>query len=319
MDHELNPEWPLYWHEYTPANSCPCLEELREASRQLIGECIVREVGPGEDCYIRINFTSTTYSSNVGDDYFERSMAFMAQPVLTEATALGLLHLLRHLSSQAGCVITDLNPNDSYRDYDRVNLNWDLAQPLEGLEWDRDGHRFPRLHCGELNYCCMKLEEDFPRQAARLFSKIHTIRELRLPIEEPSQIPTLIQAIESGGGILGLKRMEFECSPNDISLTRLNADGVNATINYFLNAETVDRNSCIAHVTLPARISPNEWPSSCPRESGVRTKSRHGKETWKYLFNNKHSDKEFCVKLRTCAYKYVNNGQQIIYELQLFF
>src|SRR5687767_12302055 len=113
---------------------------------------------------------------------------FLARNQLTETTALGLLHLLRHLGPVSGCALLDVNMTDGY-----YKLNHELARP-NGLVTDH-GYKFPRLRCRRLYLSSM---EPYGRLRP-LFSHCHTVI-LPLPMPMPGQLPQLLMMIERNEG-----------------------------------------------------------------------------------------------------------------------
>lgn len=161
----------VYWHNHTKAIVCPCLEEIREASRKLVGQCITPYRGKKD----MVSLTVVT------DGHPET--LFLARNKLTQATALGFLHLLRHLSDETGAVLTDMNPDIDYPSYyyicpsgrrrERFEFNWSLVNS-RGFVRGGSTYKFPKLHCNNL-HLNTRLSTTLLKGVNRFFSRVHTI------------------------------------------------------------------------------------------------------------------------------------------------
>lgn len=235
------------WGEMTALNECPCREELRAAAHSLVGQCIA---DAGRESLIRIRLATLPRCPGEG-----RPVAiFKARNELTELAALGLLHLLRHLSEERALRFNpdDPDPFPGNEDYRIVNFNWDLVGS-DGL-LNTSAYKFPRIRCGEAYfYTSLSSEQLLPR-FARVFYPCHSLHALTLPAME--HLPILLRAIESGRSH-GFKRgLSFYNGPN-----RLTNHAINSLIEYFrYEAPTLTR--CTQHILLPtAETISDVWPS----------------------------------------------------------
>ena len=236
------------------------------ASR-LAGQCIALYIAEAERlCFSLISQDGTT------DIYM-----YLAQNQLTEVTALGLLHLLRHLSDT---VLVHVEME--------VYLNWDLLQPDRLVFDDGSPSQFPRLKCLKLS-----LEEGMSAELIpninRLFSHCSTVNL------KGGLLPRLLDkltAVSSGPG--GVAMLEFYDS-------QLTAEEIDSVVHYFQKRELPNLHLLVPRIAFFVEDIPLEdWPSSClPKETGeTMSVCKCTKHQWSaYSFINGPSKKEFHVHL----------------------
>lgn len=256
------------------------------ASR-LAGQCLVKSAQPEEVVHISL--------TDIDGDYGHHTARFMAQAELTEATALGLLHLLRHL----GGVVLSVGLNARRVNTELLKLDW-LGEKSDDEEGVLTHHQLPRLHCWSLEFH-EELSAELIPCIPRFFlpSHFHTVR-LRGIWQQPiaAQLEK-IMAVSSRTRVV--KELELA--------SYLNSEGIDHVVRYF-QQEAVDLKMCVPHIFFYVKDAPlTVWPSSCPpREAGLVVPYEWGVGWWKcdtaegyerleYSFTNQPSGRKFRVWL----------------------
>lgn len=275
-------------------NECPCKDDFEEASRHLVGQRITMDADPSD--WIRIQLVyNRTFPTNIRT--FPRFVQFKAvfdtKNALTESSAHAFLHLIYHLSAEAGSCLESIS-SDRLRHLGSLSLNLEL-----GLESSNKAQAFkwPRLCCREL-HCNTFNDQQIFASLPRLFSYCYALYgpALSSPINLQQHIRAIAENnyshVASGRGRCGLRRLEFKHT-HDFGLT---SEDVDSLIRHF-QQEAVDFESCIAHVFLPTwNITQANWPSTCPRES-ANIRKEILREMWDYCFVNEISKRKFQVRL----------------------
>lgn len=295
----------FYWKQLTALNECPCRGDFNEASHRLLGQSLTVDAQPNDWISIRLAFATGSTSS--GGEKFKA--IFIARNGLTETTALGFLHLLHHMSAEAGSCLEsmDLNPS-SYAKPNCLRLNLKLGVGLEEKVLENGGdqvHKFPQLRCKKVICGSAVCDGRGHSILSRLFSRCHTVAGLQLPSFGNLQL--LLRGIASHNSTMGannrqcvVRRIEFNyvhtgfCAPGR-GMVVLSPGAIDSIIKHF-QQQAVIFESCIPHVVFPTAIIPHEeWPSMCPLpESVPRLMVREARE---HCYTNELSGEQFRVRL----------------------
>lgn len=264
-----------FWHNNPVANACRCQEELKWLACRLAGRCLVKCVAP--EMLVQLDISDAP-----GEPYIAQ---FWAQNQLTAVTALGFLHLMRHLGTAILCMEL------------LCKLNWDLVQ-ADGFDAEsRFTHQIPRLHCCVLGLK-RELSVDLIPRATRFLASCHTLEINTDGKGSGAQFPGLLATLKdaSRGNVKKLVlNLGYEAG--------LSAENIDNAVNFF-QRECLNLETCIPHVAFSvAHVPFGGWPSSCsPREAGRMLKPdkqwTYGREgAWEYVFINKPSGRKFRVWL----------------------
>jgi hypothetical protein len=240
-DRSAHPEEGSYWHKNPAANSC-----LKSATH-------------GEVIHIAL-------TDDAGDDRCRCAARFMARVELTETTALGLLHFLRHLDG----VVLSVYLIARRVNTDLLKLDWLVAGSGEAEEVPT--YRFPRLHCWSFNF-----NEEF-NESTELIPSIprfffsphfHTVQLggiWRQPIAAQME------------KIMAVSRQTRLAKELELA-SYLDSEGIDHVVQH-LQQEMVELKTCVPHILFYVKDVPlEEWPSSFPpREADSLVPYRWG--TW---------------------------------------
>lgn len=118
------------WNKLTALNECPCREDFKEASCHLVGQRITLNAVPNE--WIRFRLVFSNGITSAGRVYFEAS--FTTRNSLNDCSALAFLHLMYHLSPEAGSCLEFVDSADRYATRNRLRLNMELGVAENGVQ-----------------------------------------------------------------------------------------------------------------------------------------------------------------------------------------
>lgn len=283
------------WNNLAAINECPCREDFTEASRHLIGQVITRDAVP--TAWISIRLYTPINSFEKGRTL---KAVFTARNTLTEPGALGLLHLLYHLSADAGsCLETAYFDSNSQVSPNYLRLNEELGSSLGGQ--DNGGHTLmlPQLRCKRL--LCDEKDHDehgLPKPHS-LFSHCQAIRAA---LPSLANLQLLLRGIASpnsftsNSGHCVVRKLEFDGKHMGFGVplrSGLHSEAIDTIIRFF-QQEEVRFESCIPHVVFPTMsITHDTWPSLCPRMGAISQMT----EVQEHCFINELSGEKFHVRL----------------------
>lgn len=213
---------------------------------------------------------------------------FTARNELTEDTALGFIHLLRHLSAEAGAALLSVKQNS--------DIDWEgLARRPSSPGMDGSvGCTFPRLRCQVLDIGRGELAHitQIFRHVGRLFSHC---QQIRAGVYETLGESDIEMALEASSTEMTVGELELrQCALAESPAGRI----IDHTVGYL-------RHKAVGLERFPRRvrvllIDDSSWPGTCPREEGVMVPSGNG-EVRAYSFGNEPSggEKEFRLQIFT--------------------
>lgn len=287
----LNGDWSML----AALNECPCREDCEVASRRLIGQCITQDAQRND--WIRIQLTCSESTCLPGGGHFKA--IFTARNLLTEPTALSLLHLLHHLSAEAGSCLESLNyyssghasPNNS------LDLNLELGGKLEDT-----ASTWPRLRCKRLRTFNSSYERVLSNLPL-LFSHCHSLDGFASP--SSSNLRLLLSTLSSnssasnGCGNSGCVVRSLKFNEPGYGTMQPNSGEIDSIIEYF-RQEKVCFEECTPHVIIPMSKMHHlhaQWPSLCPRMGGAVLSDSWSREVREYCLANEISGERFRVRL----------------------
>lgn len=328
--------------------ACECnWSALEDASQLLSGRCIIghdaereQPIRPGQLVSIRLLSPSWKWGLKAG-----KALLFKSANLLTEATALGLLHFFLHLHDIAIDYVHFHEVKDSAEFTNCVNLhlrdtlhNTILVTLFDAIgDYMRNTGRGGeysrmRIHCRHL------ISDDFVPTAATIWEWSDHFRFRALcEVERPPEGPQLDAVLEEltrvrcGKSRQHIAHIWFDGNHDrsDGTNGRLSARGIDYVVRYF-QVKAQDLRYCPKRITfvVNAHIGGSDaWPRTCPREMGVFVcrETNHPDRCYvdcgvfEYCLRNQPSGREFRVQFRPGSSNGILGAEEHIYVVHLVF
>jgi len=275
-----------------------CQKEQEETSRQLIGQLIYLDKDPDSLVEIHVRRICKNYKEHA-------NICFVARNRMTEASAFGLLHLLHHLRD-AGI----RNVYMSYATYGNAESTWqmdiDLNPSIQSL---LSSLKSPDGRAGIFlcEYLDIVLDVN-DRRLPTLLSLLYWCGTLMaLSLRGEDQVAEVLRLVEREAGTGRLAhRLQintyFEASYHIIDLV----------IEHFRHSTVRLKNE---PSVIFSRLNIEDWPTSCPKEEGMRQSAGPTFPYYSFIFTNRPSGRKFRVLISCCD----ATGNEIIRGVELDF